>query len=304
MNALVTHPEPGLGRRLGLGRRPCRFWSRGKAVAAALLVLVLAAGVGLYLWRSDRPTACVTAPVTNGPLTVTVNATGTLQPQDQVDVGAEISGRVDSLNVDFNDPVTKGQVIAVINTDQIRAQLAQAQAALNASRATVVNNEATVKETFERRNRARGLFAIGGASAQDMQTAEAEYDRAVASVAKAKADVENAAAQVTMHQTSPGKAQVRSPINGLVLERRVSSGQTVAASFQTPVLFTLASDLSMMQLAVDIDEADIGVVHEGQMASFAVDAYPQRRFDAKLISLRNSPKTANGVVTYQGLLTV
>ena len=242
--------------------------------------------------------------MTNGPLTVTVSATGTLQPQDQVEVGAEISGRVDSVNVDFNDPVTKGQVIAVINTDQIRAQLAQAQAALNAARATVINNEATVKETFERRNRARGLFAIGGISAQDVQTTEAEYDRAVASVAKAKADVENAAALVVSHQTSLGKAQVRSPINGVVLERRVSTGQTVAASFQTPVLFTLASDLSMMQLAVDIDEADIGLVHEGQQASFAVDAYPQRRFDAKLVSLRNSPKTANGVVTYQGVLTV
>jgi HlyD family secretion protein len=109
---------------------------------------------------------------------------------------------------------------------------------------------------------------------------------------------------VVSNQTSHDKAQVRSPINGVVLERRVSTGQTVAASFQTPVLFTLASDLSMMQLAVDIDEADIGLVHEGQQASFAVDAYPQRRFEARLVSLRNSPKTANGVVTYEGLLTV
>jgi len=304
MNESVTNPDADLVRRLGLELGPRRFWTRGKTVAAALLVLILAAGVGVYLWRSDRPTAYVTVPVTNGPLTVTVNATGTLQPQDQVDVGAEISGRVDAVNVDFNDRVTKGQVLAIINTDQIRAQLAQAQAALNSARATVTNNEATVKETFERRNRSRGLFAIGGASAQDVQTTEAEYDRAVASVAKAKADVENAAALVVSHQTSLNKAQVRSPINGVVLERRVSSGQTVAASFQTPVLFSLASDLSMMQLAVDIDEADIGLVHEGQQASFAVDAYPQRRFDARLISLRNAPKTANGVVTYQGLLAV
>jgi HlyD family secretion protein len=304
MNESVTYADADLARRLGLELGPRRFWTRGKILAAALLVLVLLAGVGVYVWRSDPPTAYVTAAVTSGPLTVTVSATGTLQPQDQVEVGAEISGRVDAVNVDFNDSVTKGQVIAIINTDQIRAQLAQAQAALNAARATVLNNEATVKETLERRNRARGLFAIGGISAQDVQTTEAEYDRAVASVAKAKADVENAAALVVSHQTSLDKAQVRSPINGVVLERRVSTGQTVAASFQTPVLFTLASDLSMMQLAVDIDEADIGLVHEGQQASFAVDAYPQRRFEARLISLRNSPKTANGVVTYEGLLTV
>ena len=304
MNESVTYPDADLARRLGLELGPRRFWTRGKILAGALLVLVIVAGVGVYVWRSDRPTAYVTAAVTSGPLTVTVSATGTLQPQDQVEVGAEISGRVDAVNVDFNDSVTKGQVIAIINTDQIRAQLAQAQAALNAARATVLNNEATVKETLERRNRARGLFAIGGISAQDVQTAEAEYDRAVASVAKAKADVENAAALVVSNQTSLDKAQVRSPINGVVLERRVSTGQTVAASFQTPVLFTLASDLSMMQLAVDIDEADIGLVHEGQQASFTVDAYPQRRFDARLVSLRNSPKTANGVVTYEGLLTV
>ena len=304
MNESVTNPDADLARRLGLELGPRRFWTRGKVFAAALLVLVLTAGAGIYLWRSDRPTIYVTAPVTTGPLTVTVSATGTLQPQDQVEVGAEISGRVDAVNVDFNDHVSKGQVIAVINTDQIRAQLAQAQAALNAARATVINNEATVKETFERRNRARGLFAIGGISAQDVQTTEAEYDRAVAGVAKAKADVENAAALVLSFQTSLGKAQVRSPINGVVLERRVSTGQTVAASFQTPVLFTLASDLSMMQLAVDIDEADIGLVHEGQQANFAVDAYPQRRFAATLVSLRNSPKSANGVVTYEGLLTV
>jgi HlyD family secretion protein len=126
----------------------------------------------------------------------------------------------------------------------------------------------------------------------------------VASVAKAKADVENAAAQISGFQTQLNKAQVRSPIDGVVLERRVSTGQTVAASFQTPVLFTLASDLSTMQLAVDIDEADIGLVREGQTAHFTVDAYPQRQFDARLISVRNLPKSANGVVTYQGLLAV
>jgi HlyD family secretion protein len=235
---------------------------------------------------------------------VTVNATGTLQPQDQVDVGAEISGRLDTVNVDFNDRVKKGQVLALINTDQIRAQLAQAEASLNANRASVTNDEATVRETLDRRARARALLAIGGISSQEATIAEAAYDRAVSSVAKAQADVENAAAQVRLYQTQLGKAQVRSPIDGMVLERRVSTGQTVASSFQTPVLFVLASDLSMLQLAVDIDEADIGLVHEGQAATFTVDAYPQRHFAAKLISLRNAPKSANGVVTYQGVLTV
>jgi len=304
MNEQVPPADTDFSRSLELELRPRRFWSGGRLALAGLVLAVVAGGVGFYLWRAERPVTYVTAAATRGPLTVTVNATGTLQPQDQVDVGAEISGRVDSVNVDYNDHVKRGQVLAVINTDQIRAQLAQAQASMNANRAGVVNDEATVRESLDRRDRARALLARGGISAQDAKTAEAAYERAVASVSKAKADVENAAAQVAMYQTQLGKAQVRSPIDGVVLDRKVSSGQTVAATFQTPVLFTLASDLSMMQLDVDIDEADVGLVKEGQSANFTVDAYPQRRFEAKLISLRNSPKTANGVVTYQGVLSV
>jgi HlyD family secretion protein len=304
MNEQVQPPDADFTQRLGLELRPRRFWTRGRLWLVALVLVVVAAASGLYFMRAERPIAYVTSPAIRGPLTVTVNATGTLQPQDQVDVGAEISGRVDAVNVDYNDRVKRGQVLAVINTDQIRAQLAQAQASTNANRASVVNDEATVRETLDHRNRARALLARGGISAQDAETAEAAYDRAVASVAKAKADVQSAAAQVAMYQTQLGKAEVRSPIDGVVLDRKISLGQTVAATFQTPVLFTLASDLSTMQLDVDVDEADIGSVKEGQTASFTVDAYPQHRFDARLVSLRNAPKTANGVVTYQGVLTV
>ena len=305
MNEQVTNPDTDVATTLGLELKPRRFWSAGKVLVALLVVLALAGGTAFYFWRGTSPTAYVTADVTRGPITVAVSATGTLQPQDQVDVGAEISGRLDAVNVDFNDRVRKGQVLAVVNTDQIRAQLGQAEATLAANRAAVVTAEATVKETLDRRDRARSLFNRNGLiSAQDLQIAEAAYDRAVASIAVAKAQVDNAAAQISGFQTQLNKATVRSPIDGVVLERRVSTGQTVAASFQTPVLFTLASDLSTMQLAVDIDEADIGLVREGQTAHFTVDAYPQRQFDARLISLRNLPKTANGVVTYQGVLAV
>jgi HlyD family secretion protein len=304
MNEQITNPNTDVAKTLGLELKPRRLWSRGRLIVAMLIVLALAGGTAFRFWRGGTPTAYVTADVARGPLTVAVSATGTLQPQDQVDVGAEISGRLDAVYVDFNDRVRKGQVLAVVNTDQIRAQLAQAKATLGSNQATVVNNEATVRETLDRRDRARALFGTGSISKQDQQIAEAAYDRAVASVAKAKADVDSAAAQVTGFQTSLNKAQVRSPIDGVVLERRVSTGQTVAASFQTPVLFTLATDLATMQLAIDIDEADIGLVHEGQSAHFTVDAYPQRQFDARLISVRNLPKSANGVVTYQGLLAV
>jgi len=302
MNEQPRLPDAEILDRLGLPSPKRR--RRGLIAVAALVIAAAAAGVGLYIARGTATTSYVTAEIVRGPLVVRVSATGTLQPEDQVDVGAEISGRVDRVTVDFNDRVTKGQVLAVINTDQIRAQLAQSQAALNAAKASVTTSEATVNETREKRDRAQTLSARGIVSAQDFQTAEADYFRAVASVAKAKADVENASAQVQLHETALDKTAVRSPIDGIVLDRKVQQGQTVAASFQTPILFTLASDLARMELEVDIDEADIGQVREGQTATFSVDAFPQRRFDATLISLRNAPKTTNGVVTYQGVLVV
>jgi HlyD family secretion protein len=302
VNEQARLPDAEILDRLGLPSPKRR--RRGLIAAAALVIVVAAAGAGYYVLRGNNATSYVTTEVARGPLVVRVSATGTLQPEDQVDVGSEISGRVDRVAVDFNDRVAKGQVLAVINTDQIRAQLAQSQAALNAAKASVTTNEATVNETRERRDRAQALSMRGIVSAQDFQTAEADYLRAVASVAKAKADVENATAQTRLHETQLDKAEVRSPIDGIVLDRKVQQGQTVAASFQTPVLFTLASDLARMELEVDIDEADIGQVREGQTATFSVDAFPQRRFDATLTSLRNAPKTTNGVVTYQGVLQV
>src|SRR5258706_2909692 len=304
MNEHRPASESDFARRLGLDPPRRRFWSWRKILLMVLLVLGLAGGGAYELGYRTTVPIYVAAPVAGGPLTVTVSATGTLQPDNQVDVGAEISGRVDQVLVDYNSRVAKGQVLAVINTDQIRAQLAQGEAALNAAKANVMTTEATAKETGEKRDRARALVMRGLVSVQEVQTAEADYDRAIAAIAKSKADVENATAQVSLFQTSLAKAEIRSPIQGVVLDKRVEAGQTVAASFQTPVLFTLASDLSMMQLQVDIDEADIGVVREGQPATFSVDAFPQRRFDAELVSLRNAPKTTNGVVTYQGVLSV
>jgi HlyD family secretion protein len=302
MNEIAPDPDTELAR---LGLAPKRaFWTRGRIGLAALTLAAIVVGAGWLVFGRSAGEPYVTAEATRGSLTVTVSATGTLQPESQVNVGAEVSGRVDSVNVNFNDPVRQGQVLAVINTDQIRAQLAQAEASLAAAKASVMTGEATVTETADKRTRAQGLFTRGIVSQQDLQTAEADYARAVAAVAKAKADVQNAAAQIAAHQTTLGKAAIRSPIDGIVLDRKVEPGQTVASSFQTPVLFTLASDLKSMQLQVDIDEADIGQVHEGQTATFAVDAFPQRRFQAQLVSLRNAPKTDNGVVTYQGVLSV
>jgi HlyD family secretion protein len=270
-----------LGARTGLSRRS---WILIGVSIVALIILAL-----IFL-RKGPATDYVTQEVTRGPLAVTVSATGTLQPRDQVDVGAEVSGRIDALYVDYNDHVKKGEKLARINTDQIEAQLAQ-------SRAALATAQATLTQTSQNYPRTVALAKSNAASKQDLDNARADMLRA-------RANVNLAAAQVRANETLLSKASIYSPIDGVVLDRKVSQGQTVVAAMTTPVLFTLASDLSQMELDVDIDEADVGQVHPGQKATFTVDAYSGRQFDATLVSIHSAPKTVQGVVTYQGVLLV
>ncbi len=274
--------------RLGLNFRGRRFTRKQIAWGAggALLLIIL-----LWMFAGGAPKQqYVTGEVTRGPLAVTVSATGTLAPRDQVDVGSEVSGRIDELYADYNDHVKKGQKLAKINTDQLVAQLDQA-------RATLAQAEATIKQDRQTVDRYGKLRKSNAVSPQ-------EYDTAIGDYGRAKAGVAMAAAQVQADATLLTKATIFAPINGVVLDRKVSRGQTVVAAMTTPVLFTLASDLSQMELDVDIDEADVGSVRAGQNASFTVDAYPNRIFSAKLIQVRNAPQTVQGVVTYKGVLLV
>jgi HlyD family secretion protein len=277
------------------------FWTMTKIVVLAVLLLGIGAAV---FWPKGPAVEFETAKLVRGNLTVTVSATGKLAPGNQVDVGTEVSGKVEQILVDSNDQVKKGQLMAVINTDTVEAQLEQFRATLAQARAALATARATVQQTEAKLARARNLSAAGATSTQDLQTAEADFARANASVAEAQGRIQAAQAQVSNSQTQIAKATIRAPIDGVVLSRAVSVGQTVQASFSAPVLFTLASDLSVMQLSVDIDEADIGTVKEGQKAKFTVDAFPNRKFDAQLVTLFNSSKTTNNVVTFPGSLLV
>jgi HlyD family secretion protein len=201
-----------------------------------------------------------------------------------------VSGRIDALYADYNDRVKKGQKLAKINTDQIQAQLDQARATLAQSRATLRQDQ----QTIARYSKLRKSNAVS----------PQEYDVAIGDYGRAKAGVALAAAQVKSFETQLSKATIFSPINGVVLDKKVSVGQTLIAAMSTPVLYTLASDLSQMELDVDIDEADVGAVRAGQHATFTVDAYPNRNFEATLISVHNAPQTTNNVVTYRGVLLV
>lgn len=229
-------------------------------------------------------------PVGKGILTMTVSATGTLAPRVSVDVGAEVSGRIDELYVDYNDHVVKGQKLAQINTDQIQAQLDQARATLQQQQATAVQTQAKYR-------RYAALIKTHDVSQQD-------YDAVKADAQRAEAGVALATAQVKQFESNQQKATIYAPIDGVVLDRKVSKGQTVVASFSTPVLFTLASDLTQMELDVDIDEADVGTVKAGQKATFTVGAYPDKTFNAELIQVRTNSTTVSNVVTYKGVLLV
>lgn len=271
-----------------------------------VILLVLVAVVAWWLWpgKNANNVQYQTVEVQAGDLTVTVTATGVLQPLNQVDVGTEISGTVQQVLVDFNDRVTAGQVLAHLDTEQLSAKLRQSEAALALSRAMVKEIEATVLETRTKLRRAMDLEKKKLGTAEQVDTAQAAYTRAVASLERVKAQVTQAEAQLDVEKTNLSKTEIHSPINGIVLKRQIEPGQTVAASLQTPILFTLAENLAQMELHVSVDEADVGVVREGQGAIFKVDAFPQRSFPATISQVRFAPQTVEGVVTYETILSV
>jgi HlyD family secretion protein len=285
-------------RRFGL-----RFW-------LALAVVALLAGLGYAYLKSGRgaqqPRFQV-EPVARGDLTVTVSATGNLQPTNQVDVGSELSGIVESVFVDENDQVKKGQVLARLDVSKLQDAVSKSRANLASARAQVQQMQATVAEARANLGRLRHVAELSGGKVpakNEMDTAEANLQRAVANQVSTEAAVVQAQADLKSDQTNLSKASIRSPINGVVLTRKVEPGQTVAASLQAPVLFTLAEDLSKMELHVNVDEADVGQVHAGQPATFTVDAYPNRRYPADIVRVDYGSQTTDQVVTYLAVLRV
>jgi len=301
---------------------PSRFrrWAKYWVPAVAVLILLLA--VAKCAFGGATPDY-ITEPVVERSLALTVNATGNLRPTNQVQVGSEVSGRIDSVYVDVNDSVSQGQVLARINTDVIQDQIRQQQAALNAARAAVSQATATLNVDTAQLNRLQEVYRISGGkvpSQTELETAEATVKRDRAGVTSAQANVAAAEAQLSSAITNRDRAVIRSPVSGVVLARQVEPGQTVAASFSTPTLFVIAENLSAMQLRVNVDEADVGQVRQGQKATFTVDAYPGRQFPAVVervdLASTNTASTAassttqttsssgQSVVNYEARLTV
>ena len=265
-----------------------RVWGGGAVLVGAGLIALVAA-------RGSDEVEYVTVEAFRGTLTVTVTATGTLEPVNEVNVGSELSGTAITVEVDFNDAVEAGQVLAILDSQELDERVAQSRAAVESAEASVLSAEATVRETQLDRDRCAALAVRDVCSPQQLDRADAAHARALAESASARAQVSVSQANLQSDLTRRAKAVITSPISGIVIARYLEPGQTMAAAFRTPVLFTLAEDLSKMELIVDVDEADVGTVQEEQIAHFTVDAFPDRPFPARITSVRFAPQTVAGV---------
>jgi HlyD family secretion protein len=259
-------------------------------IAIAVLAVVILAYLILFSGDENTEAKFITAEAQKGNIAILVTATGTLEAVTTVQVGSQVSGTISALYADFNDQVKKGQVVAQLDPTFLRAQVAQSGADLEKANATVNLS----KREYER---ALSLFEKNLISESDRDLALTDYELALAQQKSAQAALDRV-------RTNLAYATIVSPIDGVVISRDVDVGQTVAASLQAPTLFTIAQDLSEMQVNTSIDEADIGQIKKGQEVLFTVDAYPELTFDGKVKQVRLSPEIVQNVVTYQVILEV
>ena len=315
--ALAANPAPskassppGAGLDALLGAQATRRWWQRPVLWVGVAGVLLAAGGGYYWQAQQRANAApryVTEEVRRGNLTLTVSANGTLQPTRSVNIGSELSGTVRSVRVDVNDQVKKGQVLVELDTAKLSAQVLRSRASLAAAHARLAQANATTKEARAGLGRLEEVARLSGGkvpSAAELDAGRAALERALADEASARASVEDAKAALSTDETNLSKASIRSPIDGVVLSRTVDPGNAVAASLQAVTLFTVAEDLTQLQLQVNVDEADVGVVQVGQKASFTVSAYPSRQYPAKITRVAYGSTKTDNVVTYISWLQV
>jgi HlyD family secretion protein len=257
-----------------------------------LIVLAILVAVILIWWfffhKTEKPEVLQTEKPAYGYISSSVTATGTIEPVDTVTVGTQVSGTIKVLNADFNSIVKKGQLLAQLDKSLLQATLDQAKASLQTARSQQVFEQSNF-------NRQKLLYSTGSISKADYETATNTYNAAVASVQSAQAQVRSAEKNLSY-------TDIYSPIDGVVLSRNVSIGQTVAASFSTPTLFVIAKDITKMQVQAAVDEADIGNVAKGQRVSFTVDAFIDDSFNGTVEEIRLHPRVSANVVTYTTII--
>jgi HlyD family secretion protein len=275
-----------------------------KVLVVIGLIAVVGIAVFVLLRNKGDEIKYRTEKVGRGDIEATVTATGTVNAVTTVLVGTQVSGTIKKIYVDFNSHVKKGQLIALIDPATFEAQVEQQNANLAAAKANLEKAEASVIDAKRTMTRNKELIAKSLIAQSDFDTSQTNYDTAVAQVSASKAAVAQAEAALKNAQTNLGYTRIVSPVDGVVVSRNVDVGQTVAASFQTPTLFTIAQDLTKMQIDTSVAEADIGRVKVDQEVDFTVDAYPDITFKGKVWQIRIAPITVQNVVTYDVVVLV
>ncbi len=258
-------------------------------IALAVIAVIVIAWLLLSGGKKEKTVSFDSAKVENTDISTSITATGTIEPVTSVTVGTQVSGIVAKLYVDYNSVVRKGQVIAELDRTNLISEL-------NAQKANLASAQSALNYRQANYNRYQTLYDKGLVSADEFENAKLQYLQAKEQVASSKESVQRA-------QTNLGYATITSPIDGVVLSKSVEEGQTVAASFNTPELFTIAQDLTDMRVIADIDEADIGGVKEGQRVSFTVDAFPDDKFEGAVTQVRQQATTESNVVTYEVVIS-
>lgn len=289
-------PEPGRLR----SRKRRRSLLAG--LGACLLVL---GAMAWYWWMSAaEPIRYKTAPVDRGPITSIVTATGTVNPVVSVQVGSQVSGKIAKLFADFNSIVKEGQILAQIDQQPFKARVRQARAAMKSAKGNLDKAKNMAAQRKRERDRMAALRPQAFVSQADLDLAETNYRDAAAHMEVSQAQLDQAEAALASAELDLGYTTIYSPVNGIVVSRNVDAGQTVAATFQTPILFIIAQDLTKMEVNANVSESDIGGVSEGTRANFRVDAYPKHFFEGLVTQVRNAPISIQNVVTYDVVITV
>ncbi len=274
-----------------------------------LLLLAIFAGIGygayIYFFHEEPVTyGLTTSAITRGDILSTVTATGELNAISVVEIGTQVSGRVQELYVDFNTHVKAGQVIALIDPSVLQLTLRESEASLAVNQATENSAQASLADAERKLARNRELFARKLIARSEVDTSETDVAMRRATLQEAKSRVIQGKAAVERARTNLNYTRITSPVNGVVIDKKVEAGQTVAASYQTPTLFKIAEDLTRMKIETKVDEADIGTVKEGQDVTFRVDAFPDEVFAGKVVQVRIAPNTSDNVVTYTVIIHV
>lgn len=278
-----------------------------RRVVLIVVTAFLLGGAGYGFWRFGDDSSklpYVTMPVGRGNLSQVVSSTGTLQAVVTVQVGSQVSGTIDKLFADFNTKVKARQIVAQLNQDKFKATVDQARANLLAAQSNFAKSKVSVTDAQRTLERNKELMKRQLIAQSELDAAQTAYDAAVAQLEVNRAQSAQAQAALNQALVDLNNTVIRSPVDGIVISRNIDVGQTVAASLQAPTLFTIANDLSKMEVHTNVDEADVGNVRERQEVTFTVDAFPARRFKGRVYQVRNAPAVVQNVVTYDAVVRI